>query len=136
MVWLLKSQGMKNCKTTKSFCLSILTIYSNDLSTFWHVYCCHVYFVFCEILKYVQAKSNILRRAGPPGLAFCGSGLACLPSWLGMVNAGLLSFMQLEIFLQIKFIIFQGCPIKQAAFLHGQPTFTYSRMLFYIRFWS
>ena len=29
--------------------------------------------------------------------------------------------MQSEIFLEMKFTIFQGCPSKQAAFLPGQP---------------
>ena len=32
-------------------------------------------------------------QPGPPGLAFYGSGLACLPSWLGMVNTGWLRSM-------------------------------------------
>ena len=32
MVWLLNSQGMKNCKSTASFCLSTLTLYTNDWS--------------------------------------------------------------------------------------------------------
>ena len=48
-----------------------------------------------------------------------GSGLATLPSWLGMVNADWLGSIRSEIFLQIKFIIFQSCPIKQAVFLPG-----------------
>ena len=56
------------------------------------------------------------------------SGLACLPSWLGMVNADRLRFTQSEIFLQMKFIIFQGCLTKQAAFLHGQPA-SYNQLL-------
>ena len=34
-----------------------------------------------------RTTSNPLWQPGPPGLAFYGSGLACLPSWLGMVNA-------------------------------------------------
>ena len=62
----------------------------------------------------------LLWWAYPPGLAFHGSGLACLPSWLGMVNVGWLCSMRSEIFLQMKFIIFQGCPTKQVAFLPGQ----------------
>ena len=33
----------------------------------------------------------LLSRAGPPGMPFYISGLACLPSWLGMVNACRLS---------------------------------------------
>ena len=38
-----------------------------------------------------------------------------------MVNVGWLHSVLSEIFLQIKFIIFQDCPTKQAAFLLGQP---------------
>ena len=59
MVSLLNSQGMKSCKSRESFCLSILTIYTNDWSTFWHVYWCHVYFFFCEIPKYMQTKNRL-----------------------------------------------------------------------------
>ena len=114
MVSLLNSQGMKSCKSRESFCLSILTIYTKDWSTFWHVCCCHIYFFFCEVSKYVR---------------FYGSGLASLSSWLGMVNAGWLGSIQSEIFLQMKFIIFQGCPIKQAAFLPGQSTPYYQLLI-------
>ena len=38
MVSLLNSQEMKSCKSRESFCLNILTIYTNDWTTFWHVY--------------------------------------------------------------------------------------------------
>ena len=55
-----------------------------------------------------------------PRLACYGSGLACLPDWLGS--------MWSEIFLQMKFIIFQGCPTKQAAVLAGQPV-PYNQLL-------
>ena len=34
VTWLLNSQGMKNSKSTESFCLRILTIYTNDWSTY------------------------------------------------------------------------------------------------------
>ena len=50
---------MKSSKNRGSFCLRILTIYTNDWSTFWHVYRCHVFSFFCEILKYVQTKSRL-----------------------------------------------------------------------------
>ena len=63
---------------------------------------------------------HLLWQACPPILAFHGSGIACLQSWLGMVRVGWLCSMQSEIFVQMKFIIFQGCPTKQAAFLPGQ----------------
>ena len=52
---------MKSNQSTESFCLSILTIYANDWSTFWYVYWCHVCFFFCEIPKYVQAKNGLAR---------------------------------------------------------------------------
>ena len=59
MVSLLDYQGIKSCKSTESFCLSILTIYTNNWSTVRHVYWCHVYFFFCEIPKYVQTKNRL-----------------------------------------------------------------------------
>ena len=130
IIWLLNSQGMKNCKSTESFCRSILTIYTNDWSTFWYVYCCYVYFFSGKFLNVCKPRTTTypLWQPGPPGLAFYGSGLACLPSWLGMVNAGWLCSMWSEIFLQMKFIIFQGCPTKQAAVLAGQPV-PYNQLL-------
>ena len=120
MVSLLNSQGMKNCKSRESFCLSILTIYTNDWYNFWHVYWCYVYFFFCEIPKNVQTKNT--------RLGFYGSGLASLPSWLGIVNAGWLGSIRSEMFLVMKFIIFQGCLIKQAVLLPGQPV-SYNQLL-------
>ena len=114
MVWLLNSQGIQNCKSTESFCRSILAIYTNDWFTFWYVYCCYVYFFSGKFWSLCQhrTKSYPLWQPGPAGLAFYGSVLACLPSWLGIVNAGSLCSMRSEIFLQTKFIIFQGCPTK------------------------
>ena len=114
MVWLLNSQGMKNCKSTESFCRSILAIYTNDWSTFWYVYCCYVYFFSGKFLNVCKPRTTTypLWQPGLPGLVFYRSGLACLPSWLGMVNAGWLCSMRSEIFLKMKFIIFQGCPTK------------------------
>ena len=64
---------------------------------------------------------HLLWWTEPTGLAFYGSGSACLLSWLGMVNAGWLGSMQSEIFLMMKLIIFQVCSTKQAAFLPEQP---------------
>ena len=109
MVSLLNSQKMKSCKSRELFCPSIIVIYKIDWSTFWHVYWCHVYFFFCEIPK----------QAGSPRLGFYGSWLSSLLSWLGMVNAGWIDSIRSEIFLQMKFIILQAFPIKQAVFLPG-----------------
>ena len=47
----------------------------------------------------------LLWRAGPSRMVFYGSGLVCLPSWLGKLNAGWLGSICSEIFLQMKFII-------------------------------
>ena len=43
--------------------------------------------------------------------------VASLPIWLRMMNADWLDSIRPEIFLQMKFVIFQECPIKQAVFL-------------------
>ena len=53
-----------------------------------------------------------LWQSCPPGLTFYGSGLACLPSWVGMVNAGWPCSMQSEMFLEMELLLFQGCPTK------------------------
>ena len=113
MVWLLNSQGMKNCKSTESFCRSILAIYTNDWSTFWYVYCCYVYFFSGKFLNVCKSRITYpLWQPSLPGLEFYGGGLTCLPSWLGIVNVGWLCSMWSEIILKIKFIIFQGCQTK------------------------
>ena len=52
--------------------------------------------------------------------AFYVSGLAGLPSWMGMVNAGCLCSIQSEIFSKMKFIIFQCCPTKLPFYLSSQ----------------
>ena len=89
---------------------------------FWHAYCCHVVFVlvfllffFCEISK-VQVLSRsmswstwiktICKYASPL------TGLA------GDVKTGWRSSMLWEIFFQIKFVIFAGCPTYLASPLH------------------
>ena len=95
------------------------------LVTFWYVYCCNVYIFSGKFLNVCKPRTTTypLWQPGPPGLAFYGSGLACLPSWLGMVNEGWLCSMRSEIFLQMKFIIFEGCPTKL-----GQPA-PYNQLL-------
>ena len=60
-----------------------------------------------------------LRDAGPPRVAFYGRGPAHLPSQLGMIDEGWLGSIQSEVFSQVKFIIFQGCPTNQSSFLPG-----------------
>ena len=115
MVWLLNSQGMKNCKSTESLCLSILTIYTNDWSPFWYVYCCHVYFFFCEIPKYVQAKNR---------LAYLDwhfmEWASMLTKLVGYNEYRLGRFHRIRNFFANEIYHFQGCPIKHAVFLPRQ----------------
>ena len=70
-----------------------------------------------------------------PGLVFYECGLACLPSWLGIVNVGWLCSMRLEIFLQMKFIIFQGCPTKLPFYL-GSLLHIISSLFSHFRSWD
>ena len=110
MVWLLNSQGMKNCKSTELFHLNILTIYTNDWSPFWHVCCCHV-FSSARFLNICKPRTS-----WPTSIDILWSGLACLPSWLGTINTGWFSSIQSEIFLQMKFIIFKAVPSNRLSF--------------------
>ena len=139
MIVLLKSQRMKNWKSTESFCrsnsfyISRYNFYNflelhltlsekrfrrkfsfsngftqnpyppfngqwpksakrdtNDWFPFWHVYCSHIYFFSARLLSMCKPRTtfHLPWRTGPHGLTFHGSGLECLPRWLGMVNAG------------------------------------------------
>ena len=101
---------------------SLFTLMSGPLR-FCHVYCRHVYFFSARFRKMCKLRTTfyLLWQAGPSGLAYYGIGPARLPNWLGMMNARWLDSTWSEIFLQIKFIIFQGCPTKQATFISGQP---------------
>ena len=76
---------MKNCENTESFCRSTLAIYTNDWSTF-DMFTASIFFSG-KFLNACRPRTEYpLWQSGPPGLAFYGSVLACLPSWLGMVN--------------------------------------------------
>ena len=96
---------------------SILAIYINDWSTVWYVYCCYVFFCSGKFLDMCKPRTTTFPLTDWPTLAFYGSGLACLPSWLGMVNAGWLCSMRSEILLQMKVILFQSCPTKLPFYL-------------------
>ena len=60
----------------------------------------------------------IQERDDPPWLAFYGNGLA---SWPSMVDAGWIGSNRSKIFFQMELIILQGCSIKQATSLRGEP---------------
>ena len=76
-----------------------------------------------------------LWQPGPLGLAFYGSGLACLSSCLGSVYAGLLYSMRSKMFLQMKFIIFEGCPTKLHFYL-GSLLHIISSLFSHFRSWD
>ena len=82
-----------------------------------------------------RTTTNPIWQPCPPGLAFYGSGLVCLPSWLGVTNAGWLCSMRSEIFLQMKFIIFQGYPTKLPFYL-GSLLHIISSLFSHFRSWD
>ena len=61
---------------------------------------CHVSFFSARFPNMCMPRTTfyLLLQASPPGLAFHGSGLACLLSWLGMVNVGWLCSMRSDLF--------------------------------------
>ena len=121
MVWLLNSQGTKHCKSTESFCLSILFTQMIVPLTFWRLVLPCTFFSarFLNMCK-PRTTSYLIWQFSPPELAFYGSGPAHVSSWLGMMSAGWFGSMPSEMFLQMKLIIFEGCPTKQAVFLRGK----------------
>ena len=121
------------------------------------IYFCHIYFFSATFLNMCKPKTPfcLLWGAGPPGLAFststqsnftsfslssfikkiCWGGCAILWKWAsillklaGDVEHRLARFHEIRIFLQMKFIIFQGCLIKLVTFLTGQPA-QYNQLL-------
>ena len=118
---------MKICKSRESFCLSIVTIYTNDCSTFWHVYWCHVYFFLWD--SYICANQE---QAGPPRSGFYESGLPSLPSWLGMVNAGWLGSIRSKIFLEWNLSFFKAVPSNRLSSDLGSPFHLISSVFNYL----
>ena len=77
----------------------------------------------CEIPKYVQAKNRLAHL----DCGFMGVGYqACRAGWYGEYR--LTRSISSEIFLQKKFMILQGRPIKKAVFLPGKPA-PYNQLL-------
>ena len=119
MVWFFNSQGTKHCKSTEPFCLSILFRHMIGPLTFWRLLLPCTFFSTRSLnMCKPNTTSYLLWQVSPPGLAFYGSGPAHVLSWLGVISAGWFGSMLSEMFLQMKLIIFQGCPTKRAAFLH------------------
>ena len=85
------------------------------------MYTVAMFIFFCEIPIYASLEQHSIsfKWTCLPGLAFYGSGLACLLSWLGMANEGWLGSMRSKIFLQMKFIIFKAAPPNRPPFYLG-----------------
>ena len=118
MVWLLNSEGMKNCKSTESFCLSILTIYTNAWFTFLHSYCCQnliskireVWIQPKRTSFFLKKKSWLLWRDFPP---------RCVPrnqTFSGKLN---LSF-------------FKAVPPNRLYFYQGSPLYRINSLFSYL----
>ena len=59
-----------------------------------------------------RTTSYLLLQVSQPGLTFYGRGPAYVLSWLGMMSADWFGSMLSEMFLQMKLMIFQGCPTE------------------------
>ena len=70
-------------------------------------------------------------RAYQPGLAFHGSRLVCLPSWLRMVNVGWLCSMRSEISCKWNLSFFKAVPPKRQYYYLGSPLFRISFLFSY-----
>ena len=80
-----------------------------------------IFFFLVRLLNMCKSGTAFnLLWAGLPGLAFYYSGLLCLVSWIGIMNAGWLCLMRSEISLHMIFIFFLDCT-KKAAFYLGSP---------------
>ena len=116
MGWLLNSQGMKYCKSTEWFFLTILTIYTNDWSPVFYMFTA-IMFIFSSAKFPGMCKP---RTGWPTLIDILWSRLACLPSWLiHMVNTGWLGSIRSEVFLQMKFIIFKAVLSNRLTFYLG-----------------
>ena len=76
----------------------------------------HVYFFLCEFINMCKPSTG-----WSTSIDILWSGLACLPSWLGMVNTGWLGLIRSEIFLQMKFIVFKAVLSNRLPFYFGSP---------------
>ena len=139
MVWLLDSQGMKTGKLQKyRVILSQHTSYLN-IRLFQFLICLPLLWLFFsgKFLNVCKPRTTAypLWQPDPPGLAFYETGLACLPSWMRMVNVDWLCSMRSAIFLQRKFIIFQACRTKLPFYL-GSLLHIISSLFSHFRSWD
>ena len=122
-------QGMESSKSRESFSLSMLTINTNDWSTFSRLMVICLFFLLWN--SYICASQG---QAGLPRLKFYGSGLASLPSWLGMVNFPNEIYHFSRLSHQTVCIFTWAARSMQSA--HYSVTFVCSKMLFFIKCWS
>ena len=123
MVWLLNCQEMKNCKST------VLSQHTNYLHK-W----CGPLFDRLTATVFIFSSARFLNMCKPrtswlTSTDILWSVLACLPSWLGMMNTGWLGSTWSETFLQMKFIIFKAVPSNSMPFYLGRPLNAISSLL-------
>ena len=105
MVWLLKSQGMKDCKSVESFCRSMVAIYTNDWSTVWYVYCCCFFFLGNFYMCASIEQQHLLWQPGPPDILWKWASMLTKLARDGECRLAL--FHAIRNFL-VNHIIFQG----------------------------
>ena len=115
MVSLLNSQPMESCKSRESFCISILTIYTNDqlLDMFTGAM-----FIF-SFVRFVNMCEP--RTGWPTSIGILWKWASESAKLAGDGECRLTRFQLIRNFLANKIYLFQGCPMKQAVFLPGQP---------------
>ena len=118
-------------KNTGSFCFSILTIYTNDWSTFWHVYCWHGYFFSAKFLNTWKPRKTfyLLWWASPPWYNICGTGLTYLLSWWGWwMQVGSVPYNQ-KFSCKYHLSFFEAAPLNRLPFYFGRSLHIISSLL-------
>ena len=100
-------------KSAEPFCLSIL--FAQMIGSLFDIFTATM-FIFSSARSLNICKPRI---GWPTSFDILWSGLACLPSWLGMMNTGWLGSIQSDIFLQMKFIIFKAVPSNRLPYYLG-----------------
>ena len=113
---------MKSCKSRESFCISILTIYTNDqlLDMFTGAM-----FIF-SFVRFVNMCEP--RTGWPTSIEILWKWASKSAKLAGDGECRLTRFQLIRNFVVNKIYLFQGCPIKQTVFLPGQPA-PYNQLL-------
>ena len=121
---------LKEWKTAKIQNHSVFLLFTQMIDPLFDMFTAALFIFSTTFLYMCKPRTTfcLFWWDGLNGLAFYERGLACLPSCVRMLKADWLGSMWSKIFLQMKFINFQGFFTKQVAFLPGQPT-PYNQLL-------